>query len=204
MPNHDDLAPTHPKGFARAVALVAVLNLAYFTVEISAALELGSVSLFADGVDFLEDASINLIILLSLAASVTFQRRAGHLLAILMLAPALGALITAWSKLSHGGAPDPEILGVVGFGALAVNMLCALMLVRFRQHGSNLAKAAFLSARNDVFANLAIITAAALTMRYPSFWPDLLVGLGIFAMNASAAQEVWAASSASVANAPKP
>ena len=50
----------------RAVAAVAILNLAYFGVEFSVALAIGSVSLFADSVDFLEDASINLLILMAL------------------------------------------------------------------------------------------------------------------------------------------
>ena len=46
-------------GLRRAVALVAVLNLAYFGIEFAVALSIGSVSLFADSIDFLEDASIN-------------------------------------------------------------------------------------------------------------------------------------------------
>jgi Co/Zn/Cd efflux system component len=40
----------------KVVVLVAILNLAYFGVEFAVALIIGSVSLFADSVDFLEDA----------------------------------------------------------------------------------------------------------------------------------------------------
>jgi len=40
-----------------AVGVVALLNLAYFGVEFGVALMIGSVSLFADSIDFLEDAS---------------------------------------------------------------------------------------------------------------------------------------------------
>ena len=39
------------------VIVVAVLNLGYFGVEFAVALVIGSVSLFADSIDFLEDAS---------------------------------------------------------------------------------------------------------------------------------------------------
>ena len=49
----------------RIVALVALLNLGYFGIEFAVALRIGSVSLFADSVDFLEDASVNLLILLA-------------------------------------------------------------------------------------------------------------------------------------------
>jgi Co/Zn/Cd efflux system component len=70
------------------------------------------------------------------------------------------------------------------------------MLARHRhQHGS-LSRAAFLSARNDVIANLAIIAAGLVTLFVRNAWPDLVVGLGIGALNAGAAKEVFEASRA--------
>ena len=48
------------------VARVAALNLGYFGIEFAVALAIDSVSLFADSIDFLEDSSINLLILLGL------------------------------------------------------------------------------------------------------------------------------------------
>jgi hypothetical protein len=54
---------------------------------------------------------------------------------------------------------------------------------------SYLTRAAFLSARNDVLANVAIIGAGLLTAYFASAWPDLIVGLGIFLMNLDAARE---------------
>ena len=47
--------------------------------------------------------------------------------------------------------------------ALAVNLLCAFMLARYRDHAGSLTRAAFLSARNDALANIAIIGAGLLT-----------------------------------------
>jgi Co/Zn/Cd efflux system component len=44
-------------GLRRVVRLVALLNLSYFGVEFAVASAIGSVSLFADSIDFLEDAS---------------------------------------------------------------------------------------------------------------------------------------------------
>lgn len=66
-----------------------------------------------------------------------------------------------------------------------------MMLARFRAHGGSLTRAAFLSARNDAVANLAIIAAGLLTAATLSPWPDLVVGLGIFAINLDAAREVY-------------
>ena len=39
----------------RTVLIVALLNLSYFGVEFAVAIAIGSVSLFADSIDFLED-----------------------------------------------------------------------------------------------------------------------------------------------------
>jgi Co/Zn/Cd efflux system component len=84
-------------------------------------------------------------------------------------------------------------LSLTGLGALAVNLSCALILTRFRHHRGSLTKAAFLSARNDTLANVAIIGAGLVTAYTLSAWPDLVVGLGIALMNADAAREVWEA-----------
>jgi Co/Zn/Cd efflux system component len=76
---------------------------------------------------------------------------------------------------------------------MAVNLACALMLARYRTHGGSLTRAAFLSARNDVVANAAIIAVGVVTAYTVSAWPDLVVGLGIFSMNLDAAREVFLA-----------
>jgi hypothetical protein len=47
----------------------------------------------------------------------------------------------------------------------------------------SLTKAAFLSARNDVLANVAIVAAGLVTAYTFSIWPDLIVGLGIAVIN---------------------
>ncbi len=49
-----------------AVTRLVWLNLSYVFVEVAVALAVGSVALLADGIDFLEDASVNFMILLAL------------------------------------------------------------------------------------------------------------------------------------------
>lgn len=177
----------------RVVLTVALLNLGYFGIEFAVALAIGSVSLFADSIDFLEDTSINLLIFFALGWSLKSRSRVGAALAGILLVPALATLWTAWQKFNLPVAPDPLPLSLAGFGALAINLTCALMLTRYRDHHGSLTKAAFLSARNDAAANVAIIAAGAVTALWPSVWPDLVVGLGIAAINADAAREVWEA-----------
>ena len=177
----------------RTVAVVAGLNLAYFGVEFAVAVAIGAVSLFADSIDFLEDASVNILVFAALRWSAQKRARAGMALAGLLLVPTVATLWTAWQKLGDPAVPDPFSLSLTGGGALLVNLTAALMLARFRTTGGSLARGAFLSARNDVLANAAIIAAAVVTAWTPSIWPDLVVGLGIAAINADAAREVWEA-----------
>jgi Co/Zn/Cd efflux system component len=180
-------------GLRRVVATVAILNLAYFGVEFAVALAIGSVSLFADSVDFLEDASVNILILAALGFSARIRARVGMALACILLVPGLATLWTAWDKFWTPVAPDPVPLSLAGAGALAVNLTCAFLLARYRHHSGSLTRAAFLSARNDAIANVAIVAAGLVTAATVSAWPDLIVGLAIVAMNADAAWEVWEA-----------
>ncbi len=193
------------KQLRRAVLLVALLNLGYFGVEFSVALAIGSVSLFADSIDFLEDAAVNLLILAALGWPARLRAIVGMLLAAILLVPSLATLWTAWQKLVQPIAPEPLLLSVTGFGALVVNLSCALILVRFRHHSGSLTRAAFLSARNYALANIAIIGAGVVTaLVWRSVWPDLIVGLGIFAMNLDAARQVFVAAKEEHAEAARP
>lgn len=197
MDDDDDLPDLRGnRALARAVLFVALANLAYFGVEFAVALSIRSVSLFADSIDFLEDTSVNLLILLGMGWTVRNRARLGSALALVLLVPGLATLWMAWQKFNVPLAPDPVPLTLAAVGALAVNMTCALVLTRFRHHRGSLTKAAYLSARNDAFANVAIIGAAVATVWTRNAWPDLLVGLAIAIVNADAAKEIWEAARA--------
>ena len=112
---------------------------------------------------------------------------------MILLVPGIATVVTAWQKLQLPVAPDAILLGATGAGALVVNLACALLLARVREHAGSLSKAAFLSARNDAVANVAIVVAGAVTALVGSAWPDLVVGVAIAALNAGAAHEVWQA-----------
>ena len=194
QPVEEVTSPSDEDGLRRVVRLVVLLNLSYFGVEFAVALAIGSVALFADSIDFLEDASVNFLILAALAWSAARRAQVSMALSGILLVPGLATLWTAWEKFNAPIPPEPVPLTLAGAGALAVNFACAFMLARYRTHSGSLTRAAFLSARNDVLANLAIIAAGLVTAYlWASAWPDLIVGLGIAAINADAAREVWTA-----------
>lgn len=188
-----DIVQTTDVGLRHAVLIVALANLAYFFVEFGVAQRIGSVSLFADSVDFLEDALVNFLIVVALGWSLKMRARVGMALSGILLIPMLALLWTAWRKFNAPTPPEPWLLSGTGFGALVVNLGCAFLLAKYRHHSGSLTRAAWLSARNDALANIAIIGAGLVTLQWLSGWPDLIVGLGIAIMNADAARAVWTA-----------
>ena len=192
------LPPVGETGALRRVALiVALFNLAYFANEIVASGRIHSVALYADSADFLEDAAVNILIVVALGWSLAARARLGFVMAGIALLPGLAALWTAYQKLAgHGGVPDALILGWVAAGAFVVNVVCAVLLMRHRETGGSLGKAAWLCARNDALANVAILLAAFATLRWPTIWPDLVVGGLVFMLNLDAAGDVLKAARA--------
>lgn len=188
-----EIDDTLKRRLRRTVLIVALLNFGYFFVEVTVALSIGSVSLFADSVDFLEDTAVNLLIFLALGWSLANRARMGKVMAGIILIPAIAAGWQAISKFANPETPDPLALIVTAVGAIVVNLTCSLLLARIRHHGGSMSTAAFLAARNDVVVNIAIIAMGLLTLWLQSGWPDIVLGLVIIVVNVTAAKEVWEA-----------
>lgn len=193
VPVDPDADPALKRTLRRAVLIVALLNLAYFFVEIGVAVGIGSVSLFADSVDFLEDTAVNLLIFVALGFTLRRRSVMGKVMAVIICVPAVAAAVALFMKAGNPEPPDPLSLGVTAGGAVVVNLVCALVLARFRDHGGSMTTAAFLAARNDVLVNIAIIAMGVVTWLTLSGWPDIVLGAIIIILNVTAAKEVWEA-----------
>ena len=174
-----------------AIVWAAVLNGGYFFIEFFAGLATDSVALIADSIDFLEDASINLLILVGFALSAMARARLGSVLAVIIGVPGIVAVVAAVDKVINPTVPHVEGMSLAAVGALVVNATCAVILMRVKSHEHSLVTAAWLSARNDVLANVAILVAAGATLWVASPWWDVAVGLVIGFLNADAAVKVW-------------
>ncbi len=175
----------------RIVLTVAILNLSYFFIEFGVALAAGSVSLLADSVDFLEDTAINLLIFAALGWPLAKRAMMGKVMALVILGPAGVAGWEAIQRFADPVAPKVVPVVLVSLGAIAINGTSAWLLARVRHRGGSLSSAAFLSARNDVMVNLAIIGMAVVTLWTASGWPDLILGCFIILLALHAAYEVW-------------
>ena len=59
------------ESFKQAVFFVASLNLIFFFIEFTVAINIRSVSLIADSIDFIEDASINFLIFFAVSLTIS-------------------------------------------------------------------------------------------------------------------------------------
>ena len=175
----------------KAIFCVIFLNLSYFMIKFYSAYQIGSASLFADSIDFLEDTAINALILFSVSWSLKNRLRLSMILALLILIPGLTALWTVGQQFINKSYPDSFDLSLVGFGALIINLFCIKILLRFQNNQESLYRIAFLSAKTDILSNLAIITAGIFLYFFPSIWPDILVALCIVIINFDASFKIY-------------
>jgi len=161
-------------GYRRVLWTVIGLNGTMFVVEVTAGALAGSQALKADALDFLGDAMTYTISLLVIGMSL--RTRA---LAALFKGLSLGGMglwvfaATAYQVLVLG-VPRAEVMGLVGFAALAANLASVLLLMRYREGDANV-RSVWLCSRNDALGNVAVMLAAAAVWATGSAWPDLAV-----------------------------
>ncbi len=175
--------------FQRVLWIALIANLSMFFVEIVASYLGDSMSLQADALDFFSDSANYGISLFVVGMAITARAKAT------LFKGATMALFGAWVigsavyRAVSGSAPDPSVMGVIAFLALAVNVAVALLLYRYRDGDSN-KQSIWLCSRNDAIGNLAVMFAAAGVFASASRWPDLGVAAIIAALNISAALHV--------------
>lgn len=165
----------HSAGQAKPVLWIALLlNAGMFVVELGAGLSAGSTSLLADSADFLGDAANYGLALAVLPLALAWRARAALLKGITMGLFGLWVSVMVVRHLIDGTVPEPATMGVVGAAALAVNLLCTILLFKFRKGDANM-RAVWICSRNDALGNLAVLLAASGVFATGTAWPDLAV-----------------------------
>ena len=167
--------------YRRALWIVVVLNIGFGLAEVVAGFIANSQALKADALDFLGDGSITFVGLLALSWSAATRSRVAMTQGLFLGALGLSVLGMAIWRTMNAVPPEAELMGGVGIAALAVNVIAALILAKFRK-GDAQARAIWLFSRNDAINNIAVIIAAALVFWLQSAWPDIIVAAAIAAM----------------------
>ena len=178
---------------------VLIINTSMFFIEAIYGWFAQSNALMADALDMLGDAAIFGFSLYVIRLNTIWQSRAGYIKGIIMAIFAIGVLTSAFYRSFNPIIPEVTTMGVVGFMALAANLICAVMLLGFRDTDINM-RSAWLCSRNDVLANLGVLLAAAGVAWTNSPWPDLVVGISISTLILKSAIEVMRDAKIEIAN----
>ena len=80
-------------------------------------------------------------------------------------------------------------MGVIGFMALAANLLSVLVLMNYRDGDANV-RSVWLCSRNDAIGNLAVLGAALAVYLSGTPWPDLIVAALMAALFLNSARQI--------------
>lgn len=165
--------------YKRRLWLVIVINAVMFFVEMTAGQLAGSQALQADALDFLGDSLTYGISLAAIGASITVRTNAALFKAFTLLAMGLWVAGSTLWRVFYIGVPTAEIMGMIGFLALAANLASVFLLVKYKDGDANV-RSVWLCSRNDAIGNVAVMIAALAVWGTATGWPDLIVA-GIMA-----------------------
>ena len=176
------LAPTSSTTMALALGdaltIVLMINAFMFVAEMSAGVWSGSQALKADALDFLGDGAITFLGLLAIGWRLTWRARSAMIQGVFLGLLGLGVVgSTIWRVLNQT-TPEAGLMGAFAVGALIVNILAVLPLLKHRKGDANM-RAVWLFSRNDAIGNVAVVIAAGLVAWLGSAWPDLIVAFAI-------------------------
>jgi len=175
--------------FKRALLVVIAINGVMFIIEMLAGFKGQSMALKADALDFLGDTVSYAISLWAIGKSGLVRANVAMLKGLslaLMAVFVLGATLYRFFVL---GAPDEQIMGLIGTMALVANLLSVMVLMNYRDGDANV-RSVWLCSRNDAIGNLAVLAAALAVYFSQTPWPDLIVALLMASLFLNSARQI--------------
>lgn len=151
------------------------INAAMFAAEIIAGVIAESTGLIADSLDMLSDATVYALGLYAVGKASRVKIRAACLSGYFQIALAIGVAVEITRRLIWGSEPQPLIMIGVSIIALIANIVCLVLISRYRD-GEVHMRASWIFSKNDVIANAGVILAGVLVHVLDSRMPDLLIG----------------------------
>ncbi|MCC7253553.1 cation transporter [Hyphomicrobium sp.] len=168
--------------YKRVLWIVIGINAAMFATEMVAGQLAGSQALQADALDFLGDTITYGLSLAVIGASLRARASAAVFKGLSLSLMALWVLGSTACRTLVLGLPSAEVMGVIGFLALAANLASVGLLLPYKDGDANV-RSVWLCSRNDAIGNVAVMLAALGVWGTATAWPDLIVATimaGIF------------------------
>ena len=175
--------------YRRVLWLVIALNGIMFVVEMAAGRLAGSQALQADALDFLGDTLTYGMSLAVIGRSLAVRSNAAIVKGLSLLGMGLFVFGSTVYQVLVLGVPSAEVMGVIGFMALAANVASVLLLMRYKDGDANV-RSVWLCSRNDAIGNVAVMIAAGAVALTASAWPDLIVAAAMAALFLSSATQI--------------
>jgi len=177
------------RAYKRRLWVVILLNATMFGVEMSGGVMAGSQALQADALDFLGDTLTYGMSLAVIGLSLRVRATAA------LIKAATLALMGLWvfgSTVWHAfvlGTPRAEVMGLIGFLALATNVASVLILLKYKDGDANV-RSVWLCSRNDAIGNVAVMLAALGVWSMATGWPDIIVAAILASLFLSSASKI--------------
>ncbi|GAB5389783.1 MAG: cation transporter [Alphaproteobacteria bacterium] len=169
--------------------IVIGLNGLMFVVEMMAGHLAGSQALKADALDFLGDTLTYGISLAVIGMPVKVRSTAALMKGVSLLGMGAWVMVTTIIAMMGPGLPAAPVMGVVGFAALAANLISVMLLAKWKDGDANV-RSVWLCSRNDAIGNVAVMFAALGVWGSSTGWPDLIVALGMAGLFLSSAVSI--------------
>ncbi len=160
--------------YKRVLWVVIAINGVMFLIEMAAGQLAASKALQADALDFLGDTLTYGMSLAVIGSSLRTRAVAAIVKGMSLLLMGLWVFGSTLYQVLVLGLPRAEIMGLIGFLALAANVTSVLLLVRYKDGDANV-RSVWLCSRNDAVGNVAVMAAAVAVWLLASPWPDLVV-----------------------------
>ncbi len=156
--------------------LLLVINAVMFLLESTTGFLARSTALVADSLDMFADATVYGIALYAVGRSQTAKHRAAFLSGMFQIGLALLVSVDVVRRFVVGSEPKPAWMVGIGLVALAANIACLSLIAKHRR-GEIHMRASWIFSKNDVIANLGVISAGVLVSLLRTRLPDLVIGL---------------------------
>jgi len=169
---HNDL---EPEGQRKVLIILLLINGFMFLFEFVFGLLAESTGLVADSLDMLADAMVYGSAIYAIGKTAIAKANSAMLSGVLQMILGFGVIFEVIRRFLFGSEPISTLMIVISLFALAANIVC-LVLLNKHKHGEVHMRATWIFSKNDVIANLGVITAGILVAYFESAVPDLIVG----------------------------
>jgi Co/Zn/Cd efflux system component len=169
---HDDL---DPKSQRNLLIILLVINGFMFLFEFAFGLFAESTGLLADSLDMLADAMVYGSAIYAIGRTALIKANSAMLSGVLQMLLGIGVLFEVVRRFLFGSEPISTAIILISLFALVANIVC-LVLLRKHKQGEIHMRATWIFSKNDVIANIGVITAGVLVAYFESALPDLIIG----------------------------